>query len=45
MRIACAETCLAACTMFGSLHGPSLVGLAYRAHLPETDASYLQQAA
>lgn len=40
-----AGTYLAACTMFGALHGQSPVGLAYGAGLPETDASYLQQAA
>lgn len=40
-----AGTYLAACTMFGALHGVSPVGLAYHADLPETDASYLQQTA
>jgi len=40
-----AGTYLAACTMFGALHAQSPVGLAYDAGLPETDASYLQQAA
>jgi hypothetical protein len=40
-----AGTYLAACTMFGALHGQSPVGLAYNADLPETDASYLQRAA
>lgn len=40
-----AGTYLAACTIFGALHGQSPVGLAYTADLPETDASYLQRAA
>lgn len=40
-----AGTYLAACTMFGALHGQSPVGLAYTADLSETDASYLQLAA
>lgn len=40
-----AGTYLAACTMFGALHGQSPVGLAYTADLPETVASYLQRAA
>jgi len=40
-----AGTYLAACTMFGALHGQSPLGLAYTADLSETDASYLQQAA
>jgi hypothetical protein len=40
-----AGTYLAACTMFGALHGQSPVGLAYTADLSETDAFYLQHAA
>ncbi|MFT4841581.1 MAG: hypothetical protein ACI8UD_004239 [Planctomycetota bacterium] len=40
-----AGTYLAACTMFGALHGQSPVGLAYTADLPEIDAFYLQRAA
>lgn len=38
-------TYLTACTMFAALHGRSPVGLAYRADLPETEATYLQEAA
>jgi hypothetical protein len=40
-----AGTYLAACTLFVALHRESPEGLAYRAGLSETDASYLQQAA
>lgn len=40
-----AGTYLAACTMFGALHGQSPIGLAYKAGLSETVASYLQRAA